>query len=50
MKDILILCLLRLIERQRYGEQISEDLVKNVINSYSKYFFKNFNYYSNINS
>jgi len=35
MKDLLIDCLLQLIERQRHGEQIPEDLVKNVIDSYS---------------
>jgi len=35
MKDLLIACLLQLIERQRHGEQIPEDLVKNVIESYT---------------
>jgi len=34
MKDHLIKCLLHLIEKQRNGEQIPEDLVKNVIDSY----------------
>jgi len=35
MKDLLIECLLQLIEKQRHGEQIPEDLVKNVIDSYT---------------
>jgi len=37
MKDLLIKRLLTLIEKQRHGEQIKEDLVKNVIDSYSKF-------------
>ncbi|OUM67705.1 hypothetical protein PIROE2DRAFT_58577 [Piromyces sp. E2] len=35
MKDLLIKCLLHLIEKQRHGEQIPEELVKNVIDSYT---------------
>lgn len=42
MKDLLIKCLLTLIEKQRHGEQIPEKLVKNVIDSYSKFYEINF--------